>query len=602
MSRLLFDIESDGFVEKMTKVHCIVTHDLDTEETRTFDSDTPGSLGDALIYLEGADELVGHNIVNFDIPALQKIYPGFKPTGKLTDTLCISRLIWADIKERDFRKDSKVPAQLRGRHSLESWGHRLGLHKGDYAKMMKEKGLDPWAEFNADMLAYCIDDVHLNVALWRLIERRNYSEQAIRLEHAVWQMCLAQEARGVCFNEQVAVDLYGRLIQMKVEAENELKATFGSWYQDGGEFTPKRPNKTHGYVAGATFRKVRLIEFNPGSRQHIADRLMKLRGWKPTQFTAAGRPQVDESVVSKLKYPEAKKILRYLLLDKRIGQIAEGEQAWLKKCKEGRIHGRVNSNGAVTGRATHSHPNLGQVPKVGVAFGTECRSLFRATPGMVMVGADASGLELRCLAHYLSRYDGGAYADAVVKGRQEDGTDAHSVNMRNAGLTDRNQAKTFIYALLYGAGDGKIGSIVGKGPGAGRALRNRFMSAMPAYKRLSEGVKKAAKKRGRLMSIDGRVLSCRSEHSSLNTLLQGAGAIIMKQAMVNYQADLRAQGIPFHQVLWIHDEFQVECSPEHAETVGQAMVDGIRLCTEQFNFGCPLDGEYKIGATWAETH
>lgn len=592
MSRLIVDLESNGLLDKLTKIHCICTYDLDTGKAESFHGQT---LEIGLDELRDADELIGHNLIDFDIPAIQKVYPGFQPKGKLTDTLVISRLIWANMKDLDFNPKSPVPGGKKGKHTLESWGIRLGLLKGDYAAMMKEKGLDPWAEFNDDMLEYCENDVEVTLGLWNLIGKKSYSATAIQLEHDVWRLCAEQTRYGISFDEHSAVELYGKLVQLKLKAEEELKQVFGSWevYE---EFIPKRDNKKLGYKKGVPFIKTKVIEFNPGSRHHIADRLIKLRGWKPTEFTPSGQPKVDESVISKLKYPEAKPLMRYLLLDKRISQLAEGDQAWLKKVKDGRIHGRVMTNGAVTGRATHSHPNLAQVPANRAPFGEECRALFRATPGMVLVGADASGLELRCLAHYLSHYDGGAYGDTVLNG------DIHTANQEAAGLATRDQAKTFIYALLYGAGPGKIGSIVGKGAGAGKTLQKKFMANLPAFGKLMKGVKGAFRKRKCLTGLDGRLLHCRSEHSALNTLLQGAGAAIMKQAMVNYHGILERDNVPFHQVLWIHDEFQTECLPEHADAVGRAMVEGMRMTTAQFNLGCPIDGEYKVGKTWAETH
>lgn len=601
MARYLFDLETNGLLDTVDRIHCNVVTDLDTGVRTSF---RPGEVERSLDWLAEADEIVGHNIMGYDNLVIEKLYPRWKPKGKVTDTLVMSRLVYADLKDRDFKfrkRNPEFPGHLIGRHSLEAWGHRFGKHKGDYAKTMKAKGLDPWAEFNEEMLTYCEDDVDLNLFLYQRMMEKEPSQVAIDLEHRVWAICLRQMEFGVCFDEQAAAELYATLAEERARIERQLADIFQPWFsRDGKTFVPKRSNKRTGYVEGCPLTKIKLNEFNPGSRDHIADRLMKLRGWKPRAFTDGGKPKVDEEVLSTLKYPEAQTLARYFMLEKRIGQIAEGNQAWLKMSRNGRIHGRINTNGAVTGRATHSHPNLGQVPAVRAEFGHECRSCFTATPGWSFVGADASGLELRMLAHYMSKWDNGDYGREVLEG------DIHTANQRAAGLPTRDHAKTFIYAFLYGAGNGKIGSIVGKGAGVGGKLRKRFLDGLPALGSLVAAVQKQAK-RGYLKSFDGRRIPVRHAHAALNTLLQGAGGVVMKQAMVNFHDILRFRyrlihGEHYRQVLWVHDEFQVECVPEYAEVVGQAMVDGIRKVTQDFNLRIPLDGEYKIGTNWSETH
>lgn len=632
----------------MDRIHCICTRDLDTGLSQTFRSDR-GEIENAVLMLQAADELVGHNIIDFDLNAIRLIHPWFKPRGKITDTIVIARLIWADIKDIDFARikanPAYMPGNLVGRQGLEAWGHRLGFHKGDYSKEMKERGLDPWAETNDEMVAYCENDVALTCRLLEVIANKNYSARAVQIEHDVWTYCLTQTSFGVSFDEAAAVLLYAELLQERASIERELIDVFGCWWtpklkdvekpatrsmrrfiphEEGGvEKLHKLRGIETGYyefvVADAVFVPLTLVEFNPSSRDHAVLCLKRRYGWQPRKFGDDGKPTLDEDVLSELKYPEAKLLSRYLLIDKRIGQIAEGKEAWLKQVRNGRIHGRVNTNAAITGRATHSGPNLAQVPKVGSPWGAECRALFRATPGWTFVGADASGLELRCLAHYMALWDGGAYGRAVVDGKSEDGTDVHSLNCRAIGLDPkvlyvlagkqskgRDVAKTFIYAYLYGAGDLKIGSIVGKGKKQGSLLRKNFETQTPALGKLSEEVKKRAKS-GYLIGLDGRHLKVRSEHSALNTLLQGAGAVIMKQAMVNWHHMMEAQGfrhgVDYRQLLWIHDEFQAECrTPEIAAVCGQTMVDAIRKVTSDFNLRCPLDGEFKAGANWAETH
>lgn len=438
--RLVFDIETNGLLGSLDRVHCLVVGDPDTGSRDAYHGE---SLIDGLERLQNADTISGHNIIDFDIPAIQKVYPWFNPRGTIRDTLVISRLIWPDIKERDFRNRNRkvryeLPTKLIGRHSLEAWGYRLGYHKGDYKKEMEAKGLDPWAEFNPEMLAYCENDVDLNMELCRLIERKDYDERAIDLEHRVFIICRDQMTFGCSFDKEAATDLYAELTAERARLERELKETFDPWYVSEGEFMPKRTNRKSGYVEGCPLTKVKLVEFNPASRDHIANRLMAVHGWKPKQFTDSGKPKVDEAVLSELKYPEAKLLTRYLLVQKRLGQVAEGKAGWLKLEKEGRIYGRINTNGTVTGRASHQYPNLAQVPAIRSPWGKECRALFRATPGWAFVGADAAGLELRCLAHYMARWDDGEYADIILNG------DIHTHNQHAAGLDERDQAKTFI--------------------------------------------------------------------------------------------------------------------------------------------------------------
>jgi DNA polymerase I-like protein with 3'-5' exonuclease and polymerase domains len=287
------------------------------------------------------------------------------------------------------------------------------------------------------------------------------------------------------------------------------------------------------------------------------------------------------------------KLCDYLLITKRLGQVAEGNQAWLKLHRNGVIHGSVNTNGALSGRCTHQNPNVAQVPAVRAPYGEECRSCFTAPEGKVLVGVDASGLELRCLAHYLHSWDKGAYAKEILEG------DIHTANQQAAGLETRDQAKTFIYAFLYGAGDAKIGTIVGGNSADGKRLKKAFMSKIPAIKRLLDAVSGSLERRPFLVGLDGRELPCRSQHSALNLLLQSAGAVIMKQALVEF---VRLANKPYKLHANVHDEVQFSCDEEHAEELGRCFVNAIIKAGMVLKFRCRLDGEYNIGKNWAETH
>lgn len=291
----------------------------------------------------------------------------------------------------------------------------------------------------------------------------------------------------------------------------------------------------------------------------------------------------------------AELVKEYLLLQKRVSQV----ESWLEAIGEdGRVHGRVITNGAVTGRMTHSSPNMAQIPNAGSVYGHECRECWTVEEGNVLVGCDASGLELRMLAHYMK--DEG-YVRTVTEGSSKDGTDVHTVNQKAAGLSSRDNAKTFIYAFLYGAGDAKIGSIVGGSAKDGAKLKAKFLSQTPSLARLMGAVSKYAAK-GFVPGLDGRKIWVRSEHAALNSLLQGAGAVVMKKALCLFYDKIKANKWPVKLVANVHDEFQFECPPSVAEEAGKTARQSIIDAGIYFNLRCPLDGEYKIGKSWKETH
>jgi len=338
----------------------------------------------------------------------------------------------------------------------------------------------------------------------------------------------------------------------------------------------------------------KLIPFNPGSRMQIIERLLS-RGWVPTEFTEKDNVVLDEEILKSMDIPEAKVFLRFFELQKINSFLTN----WDDKIEpDGRIHGRVITNGAVTGRMTHSSPNLGQVPSAQTELGKRCRALFIVPEGCSMLGIDASGLELRMLAHYMQDQD---YIKAVCEGKSSDKTDVHSINQRAAGLDTRDQAKTFIYAFLYGAGAEKIGSIAGGGSHKGRQLIDTFLEGTPALQTLREKVKKLAEK-GSLPGLDGRRLYIRSPHKALNTLLQGAGAAVMKEALCILVADLDAEKVPYKMLINCHDEWQIETPTGYAEQVGKLGRQAIQDAGQRLGLRCPLDGEYKIGKNWYETH
>ena len=596
---LIFDIETNGLLDTTDKLHCIAIYDTETD---TLESYSNQNLIKGLIRLHDAKELIGHNIIKFDLPALQKIYPSFdtREGCKFFDTLLVSKLVYPDIGELDDRniRKGKFPKKLRGRYSLKAWGYRLGELKGEYCEQE-----DAWDKWSQEMEEYCKQDVLVTKKIYDLLKTKDLSETALDIEHKFAKIIGQQEQRGVCFDKEKAVELASSLVSEKAELERSLKLAFPNEIREE-TFIPKVNNKAKGYIKGKPFIKRIEIEFNPSSRQMLAERLIKKYGWKPTKLSPTGLPVIDEEVISALTYPEAPLLQRYFLVTKTLGQLADGRNAWLKLEKNGVIYGGVDTIGAVTGRCTHNSPNLAQVPSGHSTFGKECRELFKARDGFKFIGCDASGLELRMLAHYMKDEE---YTHEILNG------DIHTKNQLAAGLPTRDNAKTFIYGFLYGAGDAKIGAITGKGAKEGKKIKERFLESIPNLRRLSDGVKSKIRTKGFLKGIDGRKLKVREQYKGLNVLLQSAGAIVMKKALCILYDDCIQKGwikdswylspnnlIYF--VLNIHDEYQAEVAPEIKEKYKVMAVEAIRKAGEYFNMRCKLDGEAKEGDNWYDTH
>lgn len=607
---LIFDIETDGLLEETTKIHSLVIYD--TEKDELYSCCAPmtgicgiGRMGDeppktyysieaGISMLQHADEIAGHNIIKFDLPVIKKLYPEFWTNAKLFDTLLMSKLVYPDVGEIDDKNIRRgvFPKKLRGRYSLKAWGYRLKEYKGDYCE--QENAWDKWSP---EMQCYCEQDVMVTKKLFDLLKSKNISEEAVKLEHQFAQIIFLQEQRGVYFDKEKAVALAASLTAKKLELEQKLKEVFPDKVVEE-IFIPKVNNKTRGYEKGVPFTKKTVIEFNPSSRQMIAEALINKYGWKPKELSPTGLPILSEEVIDSLEYPEAPLLKEYFLVTKTLGQLADGKNAWLKLVsKDGAIHGSVDTIGAVTGRCTHNSPNLAQVPAVGGFMGKECRELFRAREGYKLVGCDASGLELRCLAHYMNDED---YTHELLHG------DIHTKNQQLAGLATRAEAKRFIYAFNYGGGDALIGSIVGGTSQDGKRIKRRFLEQCPKLSRLIKNVQGRIKERGYLKGIDGRILKVREQYKGLNVLLQSCGAIVMKKALCILFFDCLAKGWKINEdvafVLNVHDEYQAEVKPELVEEYKVMAVEAIRKAGEYFHFRCPLDGEAKVGETWYDTH
>ena len=591
MNSLVFDIETDGL--DPTKIFCISTINVDTQEQSNFDIN---NISNGIYHLQQADKLIGHNIIGFDIPAIKNLYRVNLSDKKIIDTLVLSRLF----------------NPVRGAHSLEAWGYKLGFPKIDF---------NEYDKYSEEMMDYCAHDVQLNFKVYEELKResKGFTSESVNLERDIYKIITDQREHGFMFDVYLANKLLS-------EFENEIKLTEKEVHKTFKPRIDRRviyPQHTKDGVLrkmglDTKGKQVRLTDdeydifnksqsntvvresekpFKLGSRQQIGDYLQQF-GWKPKEFTPTGQPKVDEKILNKVKeIPEAALIAKYLMLQKRIAQVS----SWTDFMKHepnsnglwARVHGSVITNGTITGRMSHRDPNMAQVPSLASPYGKECRSCWTVPRGHKLVGIDASGLELRMLAHYLNDKE---FTNDIING------DIHTANQNRAGLKSRNQAKTFIYAFLYGAGDAKIGAIVGGSKGEGRRIKQSFLSNFGTLKTFRNRITREAEQNGFIKGLDGRKIFIRSSHAALNSLLQGAGAIVMKRALIILDELIQENNLTATCVANVHDEWQVEVIEEQAEQLGQLGVDAIRAAAVYYNLNCPLDGEYKVGGNWSETH
>ena len=582
MSSLVFDIETDDL--NATKIWCLSTCDSKTEELNSYYGDT---LQEGIKKLQDADKLIGPNIIGFDIPVIRKLTGVDLSNKKLVDTLVLSRL-FNPVRE--------------GNHGLESWGYRLGYPKIEF---------DDYNNFSQEMVEYCERDVLLNKKVYDVLskEKQGFSRDSIDLEQNIAGILTKQRDKGflldIKFASLLLATLKDKLDAVVAEVHKEFKPEEHTLVLYPIKTSAGRLSKMAVDSEGRKYRlnsdeydllneqdqiaRISRTEFNLGSRKQIGEYLQKF-GWKPTKFTPTGQPIVDEGTLKRIDdIPQAKLIAAYLMYQKRIAQI----KSWLENADDNdRVHGYVNPNGTITGRMTHREPNLAQVPNSNAPYGKDCRSCWIVPKGYDLVGIDASGLELRMLAHYMNDEE---FTNEILHG------DIHTANQKIAGLESRNQAKTFIYAFIYGAGDGKIGSVVGGSQQDGRRLRRRFLDNLPSLRTLKNRVTRAAAK-GFIKGLDGRKIYIRSAHSALNALLQGGGSIVMKKALELLNQYIIEHKLDAHFVANIHDEWQIEVARKDAEKVGELGVLAIKNAGLSFDMKCPLDGEYHIGDNWSETH
>lgn len=687
---LIFDLESDGLLDTMTVIHNLCIREYETGRVWTFRRNKyEDNIEEGVEMLMNAETIVGHNIASFDIPAIALIYDWFDPTALVRDTLVISRLIFTDQKDKDFRlwRRKKLPGQLIGASTLKAWGYRLGLQKGDYMDdkiaEAKSQGMTDdveiiafvWGTWNQPMEDYCELDVDVTTKLWRIILAENYPEFPIAFEHDCHDMATMIEENGWPFDVKRANEMADSLEEDADELSVQVIEEFGTWFSPAKKhivaplwddpegknakkkYLDVRPeygeddsrkiwaevtvakstrkfkqmyrlNKKTGKKSlnnsveeGAMFCPIKQMDFNPGSRHHIIDRFTILYNWEPKDFTETGQPSVSDDVLKGLvdQIPVAEPLSEIFYLKKRLSQVKTGAQAWLKHVKaDGAIHHRLNVGGTISGRCAHSSPNIAQVPKVmsnsegplmGRAgrHGWDSRRLFYVPDGWRLIGCDLSGIELRCLANLTAPHDNGYLIDQILDG------DIHTVNMKAAGLQSRDQAKTFIYALIYGAGNAKIGSIVDplashdEQTRIGKELKDQFFKGLPGLAKVVKLIGKQAK-RGWVEGMDGRRLIVRAAHAALNLRLQSDGAMLAKKWMLTADDHFLDDGLvhgwdgDYAFLGFIHDELQVAVRTEYIEYAKKTLITSAAEAGEFFDFAMPVDAEAKDGINWAMTH
>ena len=601
---MIFDIEANGWRDTATAIHCICTFDIDTKEERSFyagAAERGREIEDGVGYLLSADKLIGHNIINYDLPLIRRLYnvPQLGHYPQVYDTIIASRLAYPD---------------RIGGHSLKAWGKRLKFYKGDFAEDAAE---DVWDTFTPEMLEYCQQDVRVTERVYHAVqeELKDFSQLSIDIEHRVAEIITQQEINGVQFDMEKAVALVERIENERASLYTQIRPFLSMEYETVGEPLRRIFKKDGTYHKGVAdwvaqnpsqcvlgpFTRLVWNEPDINSRNKLIKQLLRM-GWEPCTFTDKGNPKLTYKnefnevvpVPSLEEFEFGKLIALYFVYGHRLSLVKgliENVRA------DGRISAQAITNGTNTGRMQHRV--VANFPRVKSFLGHEIRELLCVPAERAMVGADLSGLELRTLAHRMNDEE---YTRKLLE------EDIHTVNQHAAGLPTRDNAKTFIYGFLYGAGDAKIGTIVGGSSKKGKQLRERFLSQLPALDKLIKQVKMASK-RGFLKGIDGRKLWMRrdeegdvKDHTALNVLLQSDGSIIFKVSLLYVDKFILKRYNDVKLLISQHDELQLEV-PEHiADEVGKKVIKCFQAAGKFLKVNIQIDGEYKVGRNWAETH
>ena len=610
MNRVICDIETDSLTP--TIIWCIVCYNVDTKEKRVF---TPDNLHTFREYAQSVDTWIGHNFIYFDGPAINKVLGYCIDLHKVIDTLVLVRL-------QDSQRDN----------SLDAWGARLGYAKLDFSS---------FDEYSEEMLKYCKRDVTITYLLWKHLESF-YEDTAlkasIKLEHLSQVMCRELHDTGFPFDMDTCMcylkDIQEEIAKVELEIRKELKDRVKLVREINPELTLRGTlhkkdfrwtDDLTPYEPECPFSLITFEPFNLGSSRQKVE-LLNAAGWKPFEKTkghqkAYRKFENGEITQEKLeefqKYgwvlseanlatlpddaPDALKLLiKWTMLTSRLAVLDGFIAAYNPQTR--RIHGSFRSIGAWTHRMAHSDPNLANIPSVGSPYGAEFRALFTSGDGW-LVGCDADGIQLRILAHLIAD---DVFTNALVSGKKEDGTDAHSLNKKALGdvCVSRDAAKTFIYAWLLGAAAARIASILNCSNSAAKKAAKAFEEFYPGLAKLKRQRIPAEVKRGYITGLDGRRIPCPSQHLGLAGHLQGGEAVVMKLARHLWTQELNTMRINYELVNFVHDEWQtiVYGSYEQAVMVGEVQSKAIEQAGVILKLNCPLAGTYKIGKNWKETH
>lgn len=593
--RIVLDIEANGL--NPTDVWCVVTRDIDNDEVRLF-------YGEALqkefpVWISGADQIIGHNCLEYDIPVLRRLLGCNIPDEVVYDTLVVGRVLDSG------RADG---------HSLESYGQLLKHPKTEHSD---------WSKFSPEMLEYCKNDVELNLKLYRYFDRiisrnREAFRKAIECEHRIQCMCLEMSRNGFVFDIHGLEELDASLAASISELDEKIKGSF--------------PDKVE-IIQLKTKTKTVVTPFNPRSVRQIVERLHEA-GWKPYERTKTyitkkrNREKISETLdrygwkvneANLSTLPEdapegCKYLIEHILLSARRRTLSEWRAAY--DHSDQRIHGRFNPLGTVTQRCSHAAPNMGNIAtkktikynserlrSLAIDLGGRMRSFWMAPEGGWLVGTDMESAHLRIFAHLI---DDKEFTQSLISGKKEDGTDPHSVNKRRLGILcpDRDRAKTFIFSFLNGAGASKVAEIFGCSLPEATEVLDAYVKAYPGLEKLKQETLPFYAQRGYFAGIDGRLVKADSEHKMIGMLLQNMESVLMKYSWIQWNDELRKLGIPFKTVNWVHDEFVTETigDREIAKQIGEIQSRAIKEVAERFSLRCPMSGEFKIGRTWLEVH
>jgi len=690
MKTAIFDIEADSL--NPTVIHCIAVREHESGVAKLYG---PSELSEALTHLSTCDRLTGHNVLDFDLPVLKRLL-NWEPsaTTGVIDTLIWSRFLFSDLTKNDLKRygddeddETKFKA-LIGKHSLEAWGKRLGVHKVDFQ--------GPWDTYTQVMGDYCLADTATNLAIYRHFLGLGHTDfTALQIEHDFARICNRMTATGVCFDVEKAKEMHASLKsdleKLTTEIVGDIPPTvvemktpeyyIATWPDktehqfptkgaaDAARKVLKYRPRDCSIAPGPVARKI--IPFNINSRQQVRELLYQRHSWLSPALTETGEKMVgqlsgeelardygklSEELLRECPFALGHKLADYYLINKISSFLlsADEKKGWLTMCGDGRIHGQIITIGAATFRCTHNRPNIAQVPHTAVdkaagpifglkgRYGADCRSLFRASPGYVMVGADLSGIEAVALAHYLYPYDRGEFAKKIAAG------DIHSSNVvaiKGAGFgISRTDSKTAFYGYLYGSGDMKMGTILvsstqdaveyyqdrrdwyRRNPNRNEkkvwsdALKARRQATPEEAALIEIGSKvkraletgitglgdlvsalKTASTRKYLNVADRRV-PIRSNHAALNTLLQSFSALIMKKWVCLTDEACRRQDVVYRPLLTVHDELDIECLPEYVDAYSKICLRSIGLAGEYYKVRLPVTGEVKQGSSWLEVH